>query len=114
MKMPTSIKVGAQVFTIVERSKKEDGMLNDDSYAYTLDAKNLIVMDKDIPISKKQSTVFHELMHATRMVFENPIKPRKNMEYEEWEHHFIGIWEQSLLLVLRDNPDLVDWLLEDH
>lgn len=113
MGMPTVIKVGAQTFTVVLRAKKEDGMLNDDSYGYTLDAKNLIVIDKDLPASKKRSTLFHELMHATRMVFENPVKPKGNLDYSDWEHHFIGVWEQSLLLLLKQNPDLVTYLLED-
>jgi len=35
--MIKSVKVGPQKFTIVERSPKEDGMLNEGAYGYTLD-----------------------------------------------------------------------------
>jgi hypothetical protein len=107
------IKIGAEVFEVVEKSVKGDGMLNDGSYGYTLDGGNVIVIDKDIHESKKKVTLFHELMHAARMVFDLPSKPKSSADYEEWEHHFIGIWEQSLLMIFRDNPELKDYLLGD-
>jgi hypothetical protein len=110
MAMPKQVKVGPQVFKIVERSKIDDGMLNDGSFGYTLDMANLIVVDADIHITKKQVTLLHEIMHACRMVFEGPTKPSKSDDADAWEHHFIGVWESSLLLVLRENPDIVKWL----
>jgi Zn-dependent peptidase ImmA (M78 family) len=109
--MPKQVKIGIQVFDIVERKRKEDGMLNDGNYGYTLDDRNLIVVAADMHVSKKQVTLLHEIMHAARMVWESPTKPKKNAEFEDWEHYFIGVWETSLLLVLRDNPDVVSWLL---
>lgn len=109
--MPKSVKIGPQVFDIIERSQKEDGMLNDGSYGYTLDTKNTIVIDKDVHLSKKQVTLLHEIMHAARMVFESPTKPSKSATYEDWEHFFIGVWENSLLMILRENPDIVNWLI---
>lgn len=111
--IPKSVKIGTQVFTIEERDPKKDGMLNDGSYGYTLDSKNLIVIDSTIHLSKKQVTLYHEIMHAARMANEGAgIKPGKNASFEEWEHHFIGIWENSMLLVLQDNPKLVEWLVK--
>ena len=110
--LPKSIKIGPQVFEVIERSHAEDGMLNDGSYGYTLDTKNVIVIDSEIHETKKRVTLFHEVMHAARMVNEPPTKPKKNAEFEEWEHYFIGVWENSLLLVLKDNPQLVEYLLE--
>lgn len=113
MPLPKSIIVGNQVFDVIERSSTEDGMLNDGAYGYTLDTKNLIVIDKDIHHSKKVVTLFHEIMHACRMVNEPSVKPKRNTELEDWEHFFIGVWENSLLMVLRDNPDLVAYLLKE-
>ena len=110
--LPKKVTIGTQIFDIIERSQKEDGMLNDDCYGYTLDTRNVIVIDKEIHPTKKQVTLFHEVMHAARMVFESPTKPKKAAEFEEWEHYFIGIWENSLLMVLRDNPSLVSYLLK--
>lgn len=112
--LPKSVRIGAQVFSIEERDPKKDGMLNDGSYGYTLDGKNLIVIDSTIHITKKQVTLLHEIMHAARMVWENPTsKPGKSAGHDEWEHYFIGLWETSLLLIMRDNPKLVEWLTKD-
>lgn len=111
--IPKSVKIGTQVFTIEERDPKKDGMLNDGSYGYTLDSKNLIVIDSTIHLSKKQVTLYHEIMHAARMANEGAGgRPGKNATFEDWEHHFIGIWENSMLLVLQDNPKLVEWLIK--
>ena len=111
--MPTSVKVGTQVFNIIERSADVDGMLTDNTYGYTLDEKNLIVVDADIHKTKKQITLLHEILHACRMVFDNSLKPKKTDDFETWEHYFIGTIENSLLLVFSQNPGLIDWLLED-
>ena len=113
MKMPSSVRVGPQVFTILERTRKEDSLLNEGNYGYTLDQFNRIVIDKDMDPTKKKSTVLHELMHACRMVWESPIKPKSDDEFGVWEHFFIGVWESSMLMLLKDNSDLVEWLLED-
>jgi hypothetical protein len=108
--MPTQVKIGAQVFDIVERSRKKDGMLNDETYGYTLDKENLIVVDADIHITKKQVTLLHEIMHACRLVFDTGIKPKKTDEFDVWEHFFIGAWETSLIMVFRDNPKILNYI----
>lgn len=110
--VPKSVKIGVQVFDIVEHTQKEDGMLNEGSYGYTLDTQNVIVIDSQLHISKKKVTVLHEILHAARMVFDNSIKPKKTDDFEAWEHYFIGIWENSLIMVFRENPELLEWILE--
>jgi Zn-dependent peptidase ImmA (M78 family) len=112
--VPKSVKVGIQVFDIVQHTQKEDGMLNEGAYGYTLDTRNMIVIDSDLHISKKKVTVLHEVLHASRMVFDNSVKPKKTDDFETWEHYFIGVWENSLIMVLRDNPELLKWLLEEY
>lgn len=114
MPVPKSIKIGVQYFSVVERDKHDDGMLNDGAYGYTLDDKNLIVLDRGMPESKKKVTLFHEILHAARMAWENQTKPGKGASFEDWEHYFIGVWETTMILVLRDNPELVKWLLKDE
>ena len=109
-----NIKIGPQNYLLEERSKGEDGMLNDGNYAYTLDTGNLIVLDKDIATSKKQVTVLHEILHAIRFNSDGMIKPRKKDDFDVWEHYFIGLYENNLLGVLKDNPDLVEWLLSEQ
>lgn len=107
---PTSVKVGTEMFRVEFRDPTNDGMLNENSYGYTLDQGNLIVISSAISLSKQQVTLTHELLHAARMIFEGPSVPDKKSKYETWEHHFIGIFENAVLLIIRDNPGLIEWL----
>ena len=82
--MINSVKIGPQVFEVEFRSTREDGMLNDNSYGYTLDQGNLIVVASDISLSKQQVTLVHEILHSARMILEGASKPKKKAEYEDW------------------------------
>lgn len=111
MPMPSKVRIGAQVFKIEERSVKNDGTLNDNSYGYTLDQGNLIVIDANIAFTKKQQTLLHEIIHAIGMVYGSGQKePGSKDAYDVWEHHFIGIWEAPMLSFIKDNPEVVSWL----
>ena len=99
------------MWDIEEGSPKTDTMFSDGSFGYTHDARNVIVLNANQSESKKKVTMMHELMHAARFTFQTG--EIKKGDYETWEHHFINIWENSLLMILRDNPDLTAWLLED-
>jgi hypothetical protein len=111
MSIPSRVKIGAQIFKVEERSVKQDGTLNDNSYGYTLDQGNLIVIDASIAFNKKQQTLLHEVIHALGMVHAAGMKqPDGKDGYEVWEHHFIGIWEAPMLSFIKDNPEAVAWL----
>lgn len=110
--MIDSVKIGPQMFAIEFRSTREDGMLNDNSYGYTLDQGNLIVVASDVSDSKQKVTLMHEILHSARMIFEGTSRPKKKADYEEWEHHFISIYENAFVMVLQDNPDLIKWLVK--
>ena len=109
---PKSVRVGVQTFQIVETDPKDDTLLTEGNSGYCQDARNIIVIDKNLHESKKKVTLFHEIMHATRFTFENT-RPNYKTDYEEWEHHFISVWENSMLMVLKDNPKLTKWLLDN-
>lgn len=110
MAIPNKVKIGSQTFKVEERSIKHDGTLNDNSYGYTLDAGNIIVIDANISLNKKQQTLLHEVIHAITMVYSGQVQPRPKDEYDVWEHHFIGIWEAPMLSFIKDNPSVVQWL----
>lgn len=114
MKAPSRVRIGGQVFKIEERPKTADPLLSDNTYGYTLDSGNLIVIDKELALTKKQQVVIHEILHAMRMVFEGPAKPSKKDSYDTWEHHFIGVWEAGMLMFLKDNPKVVAWLAHEE
>lgn len=110
MNTPKKLKLGAQDWTVVERRRSEDGMLDDGSYGYTLPNHNLIVIDADMPPSKKRVTLLHEVLHATRLQADPPQTPSREANLDEWEHFFIAVWDNALVAALRDNPRLVEWL----
>ena len=112
--MIKSIKIGPQRFTIIERSPDEDGMLSDGAYGYTLDSKNVIVIASDLGNGKQKITLLHEVLHAIRMSNEGMPKPSKDDDFEAWEHYFIAMYETGLLAVLKDNPKLTEWLLDEN
>ena len=109
---PDVVKIGFQQYRIVQLSSKEDPLLADSSAGYTQDSRNIIVIDRNLGEGKKRVTVFHELLRACRFIFQNET-PSKKVEYEEWEHHFISLWENSVLMVLKENPELTKWLLDE-
>ncbi len=111
MSIPSSVKIGTQVFDIVLRDRKSDGMLNDATFGYTLDTENLIVIDSTLKLSKQRITLLHEILHAIHAVFDTSVKPTKKDDFDVCEHYFIGVYEEALLLVLRDNPELIKYLL---
>lgn len=119
-KVPTKVKIGAQDWIIIERTAADDGMLDDASFGYTLNKTNTIVIDKNCPPSRKRQTLFHELFHAIR--FSNGssgIKPNledvlPNEVIYTWEHYFIAMYEDTMLSMLRENPQLTDYLLSDE
>jgi hypothetical protein len=112
--MIKSVKVGPQKFDIIERDPAQDGMLNDGAYGYTLDNKNLIVIASGLGNGKQQVTMLHEILHAVRMNNDGMPRPNKDDDFECWEHYFIAMYETGLLAVLKDNPKLVEWLLNDE
>lgn len=111
--MIKSIKVGPQKFEIIQRDPKEDGMLNDGAYGYTLDNKNIIVLSSDLSNGKEKVTMLHEILHAIRMSNDGMPRPNKEDDFETWEHYFVAMYETGLLAVLKDNPKLVEWLLNE-
>lgn len=112
MKIPTKVRIGAQNYKVSERLQTEDGGLTD-ALAYTLVESNLIVVRKEMPEDRKRSILVHEIMHALIYSFTRQDRQEKNEDFDGWEHYFIGIMQEPLLMVLRDNPDLVAYLTAD-
>jgi Mlc titration factor MtfA (ptsG expression regulator) len=109
---PTKVKIGPQTYNIEYRYSHEDGMLSDGSHGYTLDQGNLIVIANELSVGKQKVVVMHEILHAMRMIFENGL-PEKEADYEKWEHFFIGVYENALIMFMRDNPEIIDWMMTE-
>lgn len=113
MNLPKKIRVGSQIWEITEQKRKHNSEFLDGTYAYTVDKDNTIVLDAEMAHSIRRVTLFHEVLHAIRFVFGGSFKPKRDTTYEEWEHYWIGLYEEPVLMVLRDNPELLAFLLSD-
>jgi len=108
--IPETLLIGTQIWDIVEHSSKEDGMLYEDNYGYTLERRNMIIIDIDAATTRKKQVLMHEILHAIRFTFFTGSKMNPKLTFEETEHYFIGMYEETLLMVLKDNPELLDYL----
>jgi len=109
--IPKEIKIGTQIWLIEEHTSKEDGMLYEDNYGYTLERMNMIVVDKEASDTRKKQVIMHEVLHAIRFTFFTGTKMAPKLSFEDTEHYFIGMYEETLLMVLKDNPDLLNYLI---
>lgn len=110
-KLPTSIKIGSQVWEVSEQKRKYSADASHFGVTNTKD--NTIILDADISLSMKRTTLVHELLHAILVTFGGSFTPPKNTDFSDLEHYFIGLYEEPLVMVLRDNPELVEFLLND-
>lgn len=110
-KLPSSVRIGSQVWSVseVKRKNQPDG----EHYGFTNDKDASITIDSELPLGLKRVTLLHEILHAIRFTFGGSFSPSKNTSFEEWEHYWIGLYEEPLVMVLRDNPELVEFLLND-
>lgn len=108
--LPKTIKVGSQIWEVTEQKRKHNSDFQVGTYGYTVEKDNTIVLDSDMALSIRRVTLLHEILHAVRYTFGGSYRPTKATSFEDWEHYFIGIYEEPLLMVLRDNPELVEFL----
>lgn len=117
-KMPTKVKIGTQNWTVIERSADLDDALSSSAYGYTLTRSSTIIIDANATPSRKRQTLLHELMHAIRYSFGNPTVPSPNDDESKttdaWEHYFIGMYEEGVLAILRENKNVLDYLLSEE
>lgn len=112
LRVPKSVVVGAQTYQIIERPESQDGMLGE-AYAYTLVESNLIVMRQNLPLERKRSILIHEILHAVIFTYGRSDRVEKNESFDDWEHHFVVLVQEPMLLLLRQNPELVEFLTYD-
>jgi Zn-dependent peptidase ImmA (M78 family) len=117
-KMPTKVKIGTQNWTVIERSSNMDDALSSSAYGYTLVRSSTIIIDADATPSRKRQTLLHELLHAIRYSMGNLTIPSSSDDESKttdaWEHYFIGIYEEGVLAILRDNPLVTAYLLSEE
>ncbi len=114
-KIPAKIKVGSQTYAIYERSISEDAGLAE-AHAYTYTEGNFIVVNKDLNPQLQRRYLMHEVLHALIFVFgqnDKSDRDERTDTNENLEHWFIYLIQEPLVMLLRDNPSLVDFILSE-
>lgn len=107
--IPKSVRIGSQVWEVSEQKRKHSA--DSTHFGFTNEQDSAIVLDSELSLPMKRTTLVHELLHAVRTTFGGSYTPPKGTSYEDWEHYWIGLYEEPLVMVLRDNPELVEFLL---
>jgi hypothetical protein len=110
MRIPKSVKIGSQIWEISEQKRKH---AMDNHYGVTNSKDNSIVLDAELSPSMMRVTLFHELLHAIRITFGGSLTPNKWTDFYEAEHFWIGTFEEPVVAMLRDNPELVKFLTDE-
>lgn len=98
--MPTSVKVGAHVYNVFRKSAVE---LGEDNLGHCDSAALQIWVKKRLRISKAQEILLHEILHAITLQALGCERPYTDEE-------FITVIAPILLQVLRENPELLEYL----
>lgn len=110
MGLPKKVRIGSQIWEISEHKRKH---AMENHYGVTNSKDNTIVIDAELSESMKRTTLFHELLHAIRVTFGGSLLPNKWADFHEAEHYWIGLYEEPVVAMLRDNPELVAFLNDD-
>lgn len=98
--MPQSVKVGCHTYTVARKSKTE---MKGSSGECDYDALTISVR-KGLRKTMAQETLLHEVLHAC-------VDPNLR-EGEHKEEDYINSMSDDLLLVLKENPELIQYLTQ--
>lgn len=117
--MPASVKVGALVFEVTDDENDwiriEHATQMKGNYGYTTRLESRIYLNPSQSPSNLRLTLWHEVLHALHEgVMGRPDWRHLGATNEDREESVISAWEHPTLQVLRDNPDLVAYLLVDE
>ena len=102
--IPNTIKVGAQVYRRVKAPPSGDPSPRGE----TNNRKSQFYLADDLSLTQQQDTLLHEVLH---MIWDN--FPRVDLlNQKDVEETVVSGLSPYLLAVLRDNPRLVEFLLE--
>jgi Zn-dependent peptidase ImmA (M78 family) len=117
-KIPKKVKIGQRTFRIHQKHEANDPLLSG-AFGYTMGDYDNIVLRENMSSGQKRSTLFHELLHAVSVVYTNGFAKVSEMEEDEeydsyhrrWQHYMISLYEEHVVTMFRDNPQLVNYLI---
>lgn len=111
---PTWVKVGPFTFNVVWDQRKTveyarvDGR---DLFGQTHMASLQIYIDDNRPLVALQNTLLHEILHCMVWVWDVPM-PFQDDEHK-MEEQFVCRMDSPLLQLLKENPQVTQWLCAD-
>lgn len=115
MSRPEHVQVGPTRWRISDQEEdwhaweKDGGRKQNKLHGGTWPSKALILVNADTDVQQQRVTLLHEVMHA---LVDTYVYFKKDSD-KETEEGWCSTTDAGLLDVLRRNPDLVRWLLED-
>jgi hypothetical protein len=111
--LPPVVSVGHQVWRFVFIEGLSEGKLS--LFGRTINQQTEIELEPDQSFGQARDTVLHELQHAiygnTILHSHSSVKVRAAVADEEGTIRTLTPW---LLMLLRDNPGLVEWLMKEE
>lgn len=112
---PNKVTIGLHEYQILwskESWKKyAKGRIDHDSGICQLGKGRILINGWDLIGSEEREVLFHELQHACYGVFGFADAPFQTTSDSDTEEVMIRLLSPTLLRVLRDNPEVVAWLL---
>lgn len=104
--MPSKIKIGPFVYTLEE--DKGPLIVDGRTCSGMIDYEDLdIKILPDRALNNRQQTVLHEVFHGIHSYrCFDPAKCEKEVIVDEFAH--------GMLMVIKQNPDLIKWLMRDE
>ena len=99
-----AVKVGLYEYSIKEASNFTDSTIPDSIGECDFIIKQ-ITIHSYLPLPQLQQTMMHEIVHAVTHTFNIPL-PSDDME------RVVDSMATGILTVLKDNPEMVKWLLK--
>nr|DAO05464.1 MAG TPA: Protein of unknown function (DUF3920) [Caudoviricetes sp.] len=101
-----AVKVGLYEYNIKEASNFTDSTIPDSIGECDFVIKQ-ITIHSYLPLQQLQQTMMHEIVHAVAHTFNIPLPvPEDEME------RVVDSMATGILMVLKDNPEMVKWLLK--
>ena len=115
MRPPKRLRIGPYLYRVVCGGERWEKIRADqeskDLYGIHLPHDLVIGLDPTQDPGVLRTTLLHELLHACFNLSNEPFR-RVSLKGMEMEEYIIGHLETTLLSVLRDNPDLVAFLVD--
>jgi len=94
--LPKKINVGSHIYTIrLIKSPKDE---NEYVEGIIIHDNEMIYIDRDLPLSGKWSTLFHEVLHAIEFVYDIKFKHKKIERLAPYLYQFLRanklLWKQ--------------------